>query len=459
MAEEPETTDKTDLMRLARHARGPHVFLAVGCAFIVSLLVASYMQAALGLGALSSLDRLNLRTDHLDDLMMLITDAETGVRGYQLTGDTLYLDPYLDAVPKLAASTEAIRHDYAGRSEEMKTAEQIILLSNWKLAVLNQAIMNRERAKELDRQQLAHGKGLMDDLRRQVRVMKAHLAASSKASIGQSIDGFKQTRLATILLAIGALTLLVALFAVSQRQQQLRDRITRILHEENELLDRQVKARTEELAQLATYLTNAREMEKSHLARELHDELGALLTAAKLDAGWIERKLPKEALPAVSDRLLRLQETLGSGIALKRRITNDLHPALLYDLGLVSSLRVLGEDFTRTDEIPVRLDLPEEDISLPEEMSLALFRIVQEALTNIRKYAKARSVSISLVPAEGGIALVVEDDGIGFNIDSPTLARHGLAGMKHRVQMLAGRIQVISRPGAGTRIEVQVPLS
>lgn len=442
---------------LERHPHWPHILLAGGCALIISLLVASYMQAALGLDAQRTLERLNLRTDHLDQLMMQMTDAETGVRGYQITGAPVYLEPYRAAQPAIPQLAEAIRRDYAGDAEDMKAAEQVILLAEWKLAVLNQHIVNKARGRTMDIQELAHGKDLMDDLRRHIRVLKNKLAVEGQTSIRQSVAGFEQTRVATILLAVGALVLLVVLFALSLRQQQLREQITRILREENEMLDREVKARTDELVRLASYLTNVREAEKYRLARELHDELGALLTAAKLDAGWIERKLPKEVVPVVRERLARLQETLGSGIALKRRITNDLRPALLNDLGLVSALRVLGEEFTRTDEIPVALDLPDADLELGEALSLALFRIVQESLTNIRKYAKASRVEISLTEEPGRIRLSVADDGVGFDTESPAVARHGLAGMKHRVLMLAGSIRVVSRPGAGARIEVEVP--
>lgn len=443
---------------LMRYPHWPHILLAGGCALILSLLVSSYMQAALGLSAQKSLEWLTVRTDRLDQLMMQMIDAETSVRSYQLTGAPIYLDNYRAAVPKVPEIAKAIRHDYAGESDELIAAEQVIQLANQKLEVLNQHIINRARMHRMDVKEMAHGKVLMDELRQRTRSLKASLTVKSQASIRQSVAGFELTRVATILLALGALVLLVLLFALSQRQQQLREQIARILGEENEKLEREVKQRTDDLVQLATYLTNVREAEKFRLARELHDELGALLTAAKLDAGWIERKLPEAVLPGVTERLTRLQKALGAGIALKRRITNDLRPALLSELGLVASLRVMGEEFARTDEVVVELALPEEDVVFPENLSLALFRIVQEALTNTRKYAKAHQVNITLRQEAERIRLSVADDGVGFDIESPTLARHGLAGMKHRVQMLAGSIQVVSRPGAGTRIEVEAPL-
>ncbi len=451
-------SDWRNALHLSQPGRWPHIYLAAGCALIISILVASYMQAALGLNALSSLDLLNRRTDQLDQITKLIIDAETGVRGFQLTDDPAYLEPYLNSVPKIAETIVALRKDYAQGTDEDKDVEVIVTLVNKKLEILGEAVNRKDSKDIVDRRQLEFGKRVMDELRKQVQDMKDSLALEGKASVNQSISGFQKTRIATILLAIGALVLLIVLFALFQRQQQLRDRITQLLKDENDLLDRQVQERTDELAKLATYLTNVREAEKLRLARELHDELGALLTAAKMDAGWVERKLPADMKAQMGERLARLQDNLSNGIALKRRITNDLRPALLYDLGLVSSLRVLAEEFERTDEVKVDLSLPDADVTLPDATALALFRIVQEALTNIRKYAQAKKVVLDLSLSEGRVQLIVADDGIGFDTRSPTLARHGLAGMKHRVQMLSGSIRLESAPGSGTRIMVEAPI-
>ncbi len=452
-------SDWRSALHMSHPGRWPHIYLAAGCALIVSLLVSSYMQAALGLNALSSLDLLNRRTDQLDQLTKLIIDAETGVRGFQLTDDPSYLEPYLNSVPKIGETIQLLRQDYAQGTEEDKDVEIIVTLVNKKLEILGNAINSKDSKNLIDQKQLEFGKRVMDEFRKQTREMKDSLAWEGKSSINQSISGFQKARFATILLAIGALVLLIVLFAVFQRQQHLRDRITQILKDENDMLDRQVQERTEELAKLATYLTNVREAEKLRLARELHDELGALLTAAKMDAGWIERKLPEDLKAFMGERLARLQDNLSNGIALKRRITNDLSPALLYDLGLVSSLRVLAEEFERTDEVKVHLSLPDNDVDLPDATALALFRIVQEALTNIRKYARASKVEMDLSLTEGRVQLTVADDGVGFDTSSPTISRHGLAGMKHRVQMLSGSIQLDSTPGTGTRINVQMPVA
>jgi len=221
-----------------------------------------------------------------------------------------------------------------------------------------------------------------------------------------------------------------------------------------------VEARTADLSNLATYLTNTREAEQERIARELHDELGALLTAAKLDAGWIARKLPADAMAPLRDRFDRLLDTLSQVISIKRRVVADLRPPLLADLGLIEALRSLAQSgMVGENEGRIELDLPETLPELPADVSLALYRIAQEALTNVRRHARATKVRLQLATGPREIVLQVEDDGIGFDPSVERLNRHGLAGIAHRVQMLAGRLDITSRPGHGTRIEARMPLS
>lgn len=445
-------------LKMFRRSAWVHLVLAVGTAVITGLLVASYMQASQGLRALDELQRYHRRTNNLDTLLRLIIDAEAGVRGFQLSDKIEFLGPYWAAMGVLPETFKQVEIDSELQVNDPLAADRVISLARRKLVLLEQAVAIKESSGRVDQEILKQGKLTMDEFRAEVVELKLRFYHGSQASIDQSVAGFKQTRAAAVVLSVAALAMLIMLFSLSQRQQGLRDRINALLHEEKKHLERKVKNRTEDLVQLATYLTNTREAEKFRLARELHDEMGALLTAAKMDVSWIERKLPPEIQARISDRLTRLQDTLGQGIALKRRITNDLRPALLYDLGLAAALHVLVEEFSRRDEVKVTARLPEETPELPDEIALALFRIVQEALTNINKYAKATHVEIWLEVQGDKIYLEVKDDGVGFNPNSPSIARHGLAGMQHRVQMLAGKLSIASTLGIGTRIEVEVPL-
>ncbi|HTJ07805.1 MAG TPA: sensor histidine kinase, partial [Caldimonas sp.] len=190
--------------------------------------------------------------------------------------------------------------------------------------------------------------------------------------------------------------------------------------------------------------------------RELHDELGALLTAAKLDAARLKSRLGKTTTPEIVERIAHLNETLNGGIALKRRIIEDLRPSSLSNLGLVAALEILLREFSSRSEIQVVENLAPVTVSAPAQ--LTIYRLVQEALTNVVKYAKANEVVVSLQPsADGGATVAVRDNGIGFDTTAPRLARHGLIGMRYRVEADGGTMRLESAPGEGTLIEATLP--
>jgi protein-histidine pros-kinase len=300
-------------------------------------------------------------------------------------------------------------------------------------------------------------KSVMDKFRESRKRLRDAMMVSHRAAIEQSIHGFNVMRGVAFILGVTTLILLLIWFAAARRQQRLQTALDQVMLDRNSALEATVRDRTEELVSLAGYLANAREAEKAHLARELHDEFGALLTAAKHDTSWVERKLPAETPPAVHERLARLQQTLGSIITLQRNIINNLRPAILRDLGLVTALRHLIDEYVAAGDIKVNARLPEGELNLNENASLAVFRIVQEAFTNTRKYAHASEILLELFEDGHTIVLNVYDNGQGFDQTSPKIARHGLAGMKHRVHMLNGRLEIVSSPGRGVMITVEIP--
>lgn len=454
----PPPTQLTDLSPPDDGLRiNTHLYLAAGMALLIGLLVASYMQASAGLDALKAFSSMNLRADHLDRMSQLLADAQSSVRGYALTHDRTYLDNYRTTRPTALAMLETVKRDAQDASE----ADEIIQLVKRAQALtarLELTARHLEAGIPLDADWFDLGTLAMDSYRKQQATIKAALLEKNLRNVKKSVSGFKYARISAVALAAASLLLLMLVIAQQQKKQGLRERIHRILALENERLEDEVRTRTEELTHLATYLTTVRERDRLDLARELHDELGALLTAAKLDADWIERKLPADAKAMAASRLARLRENLISGIKLKRRITNNLRPALLYDLGLIEALKALVEEFRACEEkIDVVVDLPEAEPELSDEVSLSLFRIVQEAFTNIRKYARARQVKVSLYVRTGMLELEVADDGIGFDPGSPKFARHGLAGIKHRVFTHGGTLDLHSAPGAGVAIRVKLP--
>ncbi|MDO9221700.1 MAG: histidine kinase [Thiobacillus sp.] len=433
-----------------------HLYLAVGVALLIGMLVASYMQASAGLDALKQFGIASQHADHLDRVHLLFLELQTETRGYALTRDPAHLTAYRETTAKIQDSLIIVQQDLGGQFQTETAA--LIKQAQAIAARMANTIAHIERGDVLEKSWFNQGSLAMEAYKRQHNTMKAELLTESLENVKQSVRGFENARVSMVLLAIASLVLLVMAISQKQKQQELREKIQHMLEAENERLEREVRYRTEELTNLATYLTEVRETEKLNLARELHDELGALLTAAKLDADWIERSLSPESRALVAQRMARLRQSLIGGITLKRRITSDLRPALLYDLGLIEALKALIEEFRQIEGIEVKADLPEAEPELPEAVLLSLFRIVQEAFTNIRKYAQARHVGVSLRLTPTAVELTIEDDGVGFDLDSPKLARHGLAGIKHRVFTHGGQLEIRTAPGDGVMLRAILPV-
>ena len=215
-----------------------------------------------------------------------------------------------------------------------------------------------------------------------------------------------------------------------------------------------VALRTAELTELTKHLLTAREDERARLARDLHDELGALLTSAKLDAARIRSRLVGTA-PEALERLAHLVETLNSSIALGRRIIEGLRPSALSNLGLVPTLEILAREFTEQSGIEVSCTLS--PVQLKPATELVVYRVVQEAITNISKYASARQVWLSMDQVGPTVQVLVRDDGVGFDSLRRSGSTFGLQGMRFRVEAEGGTLTVSTAPGQGTQLQVTLP--
>jgi PAS domain S-box-containing protein len=213
----------------------------------------------------------------------------------------------------------------------------------------------------------------------------------------------------------------------------------------------------EERSAFAAAANAIREEEKTRVARELHDELAQSLTAIKMDANWVRDKL--EADPQEARRKLeQVLVLVDSAVASTRRIAADLRPLLLDDLGLGPAVEWLAGSFTQRHGVPCKLSVDGE-LELAEPYATAVFRIVQESLANVAKHAGASQVSVEVECAGDGIVLAVRDDGRGFDTAAPRRPTSlGLMGLRERAQLLGGTIAIDSAPGAGTRIEVRIPV-
>lgn len=294
-----------------------------------------------------------------------------------------------------------------------------------------------------------------------IRTLSAQLlqfeARRVVAGRGSLYDTLMMGRVGVATLGIvGLLTLFIALRqrAALEAQRSEQQRLVQAAHD---LLEVEVVQRTGELTQLTHHLQTAREDERARLARDLHDEMGALMTSAKLDAARIRARLGALLTPAPEalERLTHLIATLNQGIALKRRIVEDLQPSSLTLLGLVATLEIMAREFGASSGLRVSCRL--QPVQLGARANLMIYRLVQEALTNIGKYAQASQVWLTLDSCDGQVKASVRDDGVGFDTRQPVRSAHGLVGMRFRVEAEGGSMSIVAAPGLGTRISVRLP--
>jgi signal transduction histidine kinase len=395
----------------------------------------------------------------INKLLQHVLNAETGQRGYLLTGDPRYLEPYNSAITELHPNLAVLRQLFAPYKDQLAEFGVLSEQVSRKMSEMDLSVRMRKEGNEDAWKFILTtdvGKLNMDT----IRVQSDRLAASSirKIELGQA-QIKKTLLLSRIGIATMALAGLLAFYMYLQQTQALlaagkREQIA--LQRERDLLESQVRERTASLAKLATHLQNVREDERGHLARELHDELGSLLTAAKLDVARLKSRIAGN-VPEAAERLAHLTSTLNSGIALARRIVEDLRPSSLSHLGLVASLEILAREFQERSELTITTDL--EPVELAGAAQLTVFRLIQESLTNIGKYAEATQAEIRLHSFEGYISVEVKDNGKGFKLDSVGPASHGLAGMRHRVEAAGGKLTVVSTEGNGTKISAVLPTS
>jgi signal transduction histidine kinase len=202
-------------------------------------------------------------------------------------------------------------------------------------------------------------------------------------------------------------------------------------------------------------IVEAQELERRRLARELHDETGQALTSILLGLKSIEEAENGQAARQATEEL---RERVVTTLQDVRRLALELRPKVLDDFGLVSALERLAETFEEATGIRVELEATPKVDRLPGDMETALFRIVQEALTNVVKHAQATRVSVLVTRRPGGVAVIVEDDGRGYDTERTRSDGIGVLGMRERVELLGGRLSVESSPGAGTTVAAEVPL-
>jgi signal transduction histidine kinase len=218
-------------------------------------------------------------------------------------------------------------------------------------------------------------------------------------------------------------------------------------------------ARAQELSELCTHLQHYVEKEKHELARRLHDELGGLLTAAKMDVSWLQSGMEARRMEddVLRERLARLGGVLDDAMDLKRRVVEELRPSLLDHFGLPTALRAHVESTCSRSGLNCEVSMDEAMETLPRETAIALFRVVENGLDNIVRHANATSVKIDVRVENGRHVIRLSDDGRGLDLSDPALRRHNLTGMRHRIEGLGGEFRIESTADRGTELTISIP--
>lgn len=454
------TSDDSPVRRRARWRW--ELALAASILICIGVLVASETgHMRLEAASTSAVAEMGI-TAKLSDLLGALTDAETGQRGFLLTRRDAYLESYKGVQPKIAQLSRELGAYYAasGDAQSARDFAALVTLIGQKLSEVELTINLVKEGKADTAGEIIGsdiGKEKMDLIRVRVAGLQQRERERTAALIGTWESDRNLSRFSIAIVVALNVVLLVVLFRWLRRDWEMEKQRQEYLMGEQERLDRLVAERAVQLETLAAHIQQVSENEKSALARELHDELGAILTASKMDVAWVRQHLTAEQKP-LADKLARAIKNLDQGVQAKRRIVENLLPTTLTSFGLPVTLRDYAEQAREQYGWEVDVELPEDHWRLPENAAIAVFRITQEALNNAAKYAKATHVRISLKADDQTVVLEVEDNGVGFRAADARPKSHGLAGMRHRMVGLSGTLEVKSVVGKGTLVRAAMPL-
>lgn len=441
--------------------------LSAGLALaLVTSLEWSYQRASTSLAAMQQRDSARIAAE---TLLRRLIDAETAQRGFLLTGRESYLRPFTDADLDVDNALKRLNDMYEAKPAFQSLVASVGISAETKLAELRLSLRwYRDGDEAAWRGLLMSDLGWerMESVRHSVRTLIEEATTAANAEQRTIEQSLMWGRLAVHSTTLMALLWLVFFLWKSAALQRAHQQHTDALAGEHDRLELNVTQRTQELAALNLHLQTLREGERGRLARSLHDELGATLTAAKLDVTRL-RRAAEPLSPAIQERLQHLANEIDTSIAIKRRTMEELMPPALHNLGLRTALEILVNDFRSRSIAEVNTNF--EQVDADEAGRNALFRVVQESLRNIEQYSEATQVTLRLSADDDHATIKVHDNGIGFDVrqlsarPSVTPAHpvkgHGLKQLQYRLELAGGQFSVASSPGQGTTIRASVPLS
>lgn len=397
----------------------------------------------------------------LSTFQSVITTAESGQRGYLLTGDTEYLTPYYRAMRGWRVELDRLANLTADNPERQKDIAELERFTAAAIGRLEQTIERSPRPGPSGNADLV-GTDRATQTMDRVRSIVERLIVEEDARI----DALGKAVLRDVWITLGVALLttvvtvavLIGLNKLLQRYVAARARAEGALLEANQHLNHLVEQRTAELTELSQHLIRVSEEEKAKIARELHDTFGSNLTAINMDLNWMQRRIPEEARD-LRERLQRVLQMLAETVELKHEVIEGLRPSHLDNLGLSYAMKSHCREFSRRTGLLCDVEVDEDFDEIDPSWSIALYRIVQETLTNITKHARANHVRITLRREPAGIRLRVVDDGVGLAEGATSKPKsHGVVGMRERMRQLGGTFTIAAGPGGkGTLVEAFIP--
>jgi signal transduction histidine kinase len=399
-----------------------------------------------------------IRQDRMREIAELIytaIEAESAQRGFSLTGDPVYAEPYAEGRKKAFALIDDLIERY-GRTdpEEAVALMGVRTRLDVKFTEMDHTIglMREGQSREaLAAIKTDVGLRYMREIRDELEALRTRERERTYEAVQEWTRGLRVNTLINAVSTMFTLVLLVFIGLLATREIRRRQ-------EANAELGRLVEERTADLRALSAHMLRIAEREKSTLARELHDELGGLLVATRMDLAQLRRRT---AIPDkdAEERWKRIDTALTAGVELKRRIIEELRPTLLDNMGLVAAVRWQAEQTCSVGRLALDLDLPDDEPVLNADAAIAVFRCVQEALANVLKHARATRVKLAMQHGGGSLRIAIEDDGVGVPEGAAERpGSHGLKQMRFRMQAVGGEMTVEPVRPHGTRTTLSLPI-
>jgi signal transduction histidine kinase len=439
-------------------------YVAVPPFLIIGFLTALFFLTGAGQQRLQEanerLQRSSTREQAVDQLQNSLARTVGALRSFLLTADRKYIDVYDKAVADVEPRLEHLQTEYAGSNSNIADLRTLQVLIGKRLADLAttaavQKSQGTAAAIAVVKTSVGSDTGdAINDLLVQVRDRETQEHDAAAEHWSRSLTFSRWTTVAGTIFNMLLVGIAARLVYMDMRRRALQ---TAELRDQKLRLEREAEERNRELVELSTHLQSVAEREKVRLARELHDELGGLLVGARMDIAWAEQHLA-DGDPNITQRLQRVQKNLSDGVDLKRRIIEELRPTLLDNVGLFAALQWQLKETCGGAGLKCLESYPDKEPKFTSEAAIALFRVAQEAFTNIRKHSEAQSMDITLHIDGDAIVMQISDDGKGIPIARLFASgSHGLASMRHRVRALGGRLDIRSSASVGTALLVRIP--